>query len=63
MGALTRFLNELHVDHLVLEMAHRPPADLDAFKDVDPQFADEATDGVVELVRGPKTQLVTTFAL
>jgi 5-methyltetrahydropteroyltriglutamate--homocysteine methyltransferase len=33
--ALTDFLNRLHVDHLVLEMAHRSPADLDALKDVD----------------------------
>ena len=36
--ALTDFLNRLHVDHLVLEMAHRPPADLDALKDVDPRI-------------------------
>jgi 5-methyltetrahydropteroyltriglutamate--homocysteine methyltransferase len=33
--ALTGFLNELHADYLVLEMAHRPPSDLDALKDVD----------------------------
>jgi 5-methyltetrahydropteroyltriglutamate--homocysteine methyltransferase len=33
--ALTDFLNRLHVDHLVLEMAHRSPADLEALKDVD----------------------------
>ena len=33
--ALTSFLNLLHADHLVLEMAHRSPADLDALKDVD----------------------------
>jgi 5-methyltetrahydropteroyltriglutamate--homocysteine methyltransferase len=33
--ALTDFLNRLHVDHLVLEMAHRSPADLDALRDVD----------------------------
>ena len=33
--ALIGFLNALHVDHLVLEMAHRPPEDLAALKDVD----------------------------
>lgn len=33
--ALIAFLNELHVDHLVLEMAHRPPEDLAPLKDVD----------------------------
>ena len=29
------FLNRLHADHLVLELAHRPPSDLEALKDVD----------------------------
>jgi 5-methyltetrahydropteroyltriglutamate--homocysteine methyltransferase len=33
--ALTGFLNLLHVDHVVLEMAHRPAGDLDALRDVD----------------------------
>jgi 5-methyltetrahydropteroyltriglutamate--homocysteine methyltransferase len=28
--SLVAFLNELHADHLVLELAHRPPSDLDA---------------------------------
>ncbi len=32
---LTGFLNSLNVDHLVLELAHRPVQDLDALKDVD----------------------------
>jgi 5-methyltetrahydropteroyltriglutamate--homocysteine methyltransferase len=36
--ALTDFLNRLHADHLVLEMARRPPAELDALKDVDPDI-------------------------
>ncbi len=36
--ALTDFLNRLHVDHLVLEMAHRSAADLEALKDVDPRI-------------------------
>lgn len=31
---LTNFLNTIHVDHLVLELAHRPVQDLDALKDV-----------------------------
>lgn len=33
--ALTDFLNQLDVDHLVLELARRPAADLQALKDVD----------------------------
>ncbi len=33
--ALTNFLNALHVDHLVLEMAHRPSHELEGLKDVD----------------------------
>lgn len=33
--ALVDFLNQLHVDHLVLELAHRPPEDLEALRDVD----------------------------
>jgi len=35
---LIGFLNELHCDHLVLELAHRPPEDLDALKDVRPEI-------------------------
>jgi 5-methyltetrahydropteroyltriglutamate--homocysteine methyltransferase len=33
--ALVEFLNALEVDHLVLELAHRPPEDLQALADVD----------------------------
>jgi 5-methyltetrahydropteroyltriglutamate--homocysteine methyltransferase len=33
--ALTEFLNSLHCDHLVLELAHRPASDLDALKEID----------------------------
>jgi 5-methyltetrahydropteroyltriglutamate--homocysteine methyltransferase len=32
---LTGFLNSLHADHVVLELARRPAQDLDALKDVD----------------------------
>ncbi len=32
------FLNALHCDHLVLELAHRPESDLDALKDADPRI-------------------------
>ncbi len=32
---LTSFLNSLRTDHLVLELAHRPPSDLHALKEVD----------------------------
>jgi 5-methyltetrahydropteroyltriglutamate--homocysteine methyltransferase len=33
-SALVSFLNSLHTDHLVLELAHRPPSDLEALKEV-----------------------------
>ena len=34
--ALVDFLNELHADHLVLELAHRPASDLEALRDLRP---------------------------
>ena len=37
-AALVKFFHDLHVDHLVLEVAHRPPEDLQALKDVDPRI-------------------------
>ncbi len=37
--ALVAFLNALHTDHLVLELAHRPPGDLDALKGIDRKIA------------------------
>jgi 5-methyltetrahydropteroyltriglutamate--homocysteine methyltransferase len=33
--ALITFLNSLHCDHLVLELAHRPASDIDALKKID----------------------------
>ena len=36
--ALIDFLNALHVDHLVLEVAHRPASDLEALREVDPRI-------------------------
>jgi len=36
--ALTEFLNALQVDHVVLEMAHRPEQDLAAMKDLAPRI-------------------------
>jgi 5-methyltetrahydropteroyltriglutamate--homocysteine methyltransferase len=36
--ALTNFLNQLHVDHLVLELAHRSIDDLEALQDIDPRI-------------------------
>jgi 5-methyltetrahydropteroyltriglutamate--homocysteine methyltransferase len=36
-GALVSFLNSLRADHLVLELAHRPPSDLDALRDLRPE--------------------------
>ena len=34
-AGLIAFLNSLRTDHLVLELAHRPPSDLEALKDLD----------------------------
>jgi 5-methyltetrahydropteroyltriglutamate--homocysteine methyltransferase len=36
--ALTGFLNQLNADHLVLEVAHRAPGDLEALRDIDPRI-------------------------
>jgi 5-methyltetrahydropteroyltriglutamate--homocysteine methyltransferase len=35
---LIEFLNSLHADHLVLELAHRPESDLDALAEIDPKI-------------------------
>ena len=45
--ALTGFLNQLRADHLVLELAHRPPSALDALTDIDPRL--ELGIGVVDI--------------
>jgi 5-methyltetrahydropteroyltriglutamate--homocysteine methyltransferase len=37
--ALVDFLNSLHADHLVLELAHRPMDDLEALKNVDTRIS------------------------
>ena len=36
--ALMAFLSSLRADHLVLELAHRPPSDLDALRGLDPRI-------------------------
>lgn len=36
--ALIKFLNALHCDHLVLELAHRPSSDIKALKQIDPKI-------------------------
>jgi 5-methyltetrahydropteroyltriglutamate--homocysteine methyltransferase len=36
--ALVNFLNSLHTDHLVLELAHRPDSDLEALAEIDPKI-------------------------
>jgi 5-methyltetrahydropteroyltriglutamate--homocysteine methyltransferase len=36
---LIRFLNSLHCDHLVLELAHRPASDIQALKQIDAGIA------------------------
>jgi 5-methyltetrahydropteroyltriglutamate--homocysteine methyltransferase len=35
---LIDFLNALHCDHLVLELAHRPSSDIEALKEIDPRI-------------------------
>ena len=37
-AALISFLNSLRADHLVLELAHRPPSDLEALRDIAPRM-------------------------
>jgi 5-methyltetrahydropteroyltriglutamate--homocysteine methyltransferase len=37
-SALMSFLNALHTDHIVLELAHRPSAELEGLKEVDPRI-------------------------
>lgn len=36
---LLNFLNGLHADHLVLELAHRPESDLEVLSEIDPRIA------------------------
>ena len=33
-----QYLNSLHVDHIVMEMAHRGHRDLEAFRELDPKI-------------------------
>jgi 5-methyltetrahydropteroyltriglutamate--homocysteine methyltransferase len=35
---LIDYLNALHADHVILECAHRPPEELQAFKDLKPEI-------------------------
>jgi len=37
-SALIQFLNALAADHLVLELAHRPPSEMEALRDLDPRL-------------------------
>lgn len=37
-GQLLNYLNALHADHVVLECAHRPPAELEALRDLRPEI-------------------------
>jgi 5-methyltetrahydropteroyltriglutamate--homocysteine methyltransferase len=48
-GKLMDYLNSLHVDHIVMENAHRPPEELEAFKDLRPQIGFGL--GVVDIKR------------
>jgi 5-methyltetrahydropteroyltriglutamate--homocysteine methyltransferase len=50
-AALISFLNSLHADHLVLELAHRPAEDLDALKAVDQRIGIGV--GVVDIKANP----------
>lgn len=44
---LLEFLNGLHTDHLVLELAHRPDSDLEALKEISPEI--ELGIGVIDI--------------
>ena len=46
-GALVAFLNSLQVDHLVLELAHRPASDLEALRALDRRIGIGA--GVIDI--------------
>jgi len=46
---LMKYLNTLHVDHVVLECAHRPPEELAVFKDLRPEIGMGL--GVVDIKR------------
>ncbi len=46
---LMNYLNALHVDHVVLECAHRPPAELAVFRDLRPEIGMGL--GVVDIKR------------
>jgi 5-methyltetrahydropteroyltriglutamate--homocysteine methyltransferase len=48
-ATLMRYLNALHVDHVVLECAHRPPEELAVFKDLRPEIGMGL--GVVDIKR------------
>jgi 5-methyltetrahydropteroyltriglutamate--homocysteine methyltransferase len=37
-GRLVNYLNALHVDHIVMENAHRPPEELEVFKELRPEI-------------------------
>ena len=38
LGQLIDYLNALHVDHIVMETAHRPPEELAVFRDLRPEI-------------------------
>ncbi len=48
-GKLMDYLNALHVDHIVMECAHRPPEELAVFKDLRPEIGMGV--GVVDIKR------------
>lgn len=48
-GQLMDYLNGLHVDHIIMENAHRPPEELEVFKELRPQIGFGL--GVVDIKR------------
>ncbi len=66
---LIEFLNSLHCDHLVLELAHRPDDDLEALKELDPRLGIglgvvdikvnhvESADGIARAIEKAETAL------
>ncbi|MET0772399.1 MAG: cobalamin-independent methionine synthase II family protein [Candidatus Limnocylindrales bacterium] len=57
-ASMLRYLNGLHADHVVLEAAHRPPEEIDAFRDLRPGLGLGL--GVVDIKR---TEIETADAI
>ena len=48
-GQLMDYLNALHVDHIVMETAHRPPEELSVFRDLRPRSGSGSASSTLNL--------------